>query len=71
MPAKRHAFKLTLEADGKHSEDEAIRSLRAFLKSAWRCYGLKCTSAEQARITNDLFEDHEARDKQCRSDQGK
>jgi hypothetical protein len=53
---KRHSFDLTLEADGRQTEDEAVRSLRAFLKAAWRSWGLRCTSAERSKVIDGLYD---------------
>ena len=40
-------FSLTLTAPKTDTDDQAIRRLRAFLKSAGRAYGLRCTRCEQ------------------------
>ena len=42
MKSKSATFNVTLSAPAADSHDEATRRLRAFLKSALRCYGLRC-----------------------------
>jgi len=43
---ERHRYRVTLSAAAGQSEEQAVRSLRAFLKMALRSYGLRCTDLE-------------------------
>jgi hypothetical protein len=51
--SKRHRFAITLEAGPNQTHDESTRMLRAFLKLALRCYGLRCTSALEIKPPDD------------------
>ncbi len=42
---KQRQYQITLTTSPTTTEEEATRRLRAFLKSALRAFGLRCTSA--------------------------
>jgi hypothetical protein len=42
---KTYRYSLTIATSPGQTEDESVRSLRAFLKLAIRSYGIRCTSA--------------------------
>lgn len=42
--AKHPGYVVTLRPERYLTEDEGLRALRAFLKSALRSYGLRCTA---------------------------
>ena len=43
-PASNQTFKLTLRPEGRCTEPEGFRRLKACLKSMLRSYGLRCTA---------------------------
>jgi hypothetical protein len=43
--AKTYQYSLTIATSPGQTQDESVRSLRAFLKLAIRSYGIRCTSA--------------------------
>ena len=47
----RHAYRIIMVAEPGTDESEQLRSLRHFLKRAWRTYRLRCTSIEPVRQT--------------------
>jgi len=55
--SKRHAYRVTLSAAAGQSEEQAVRSLRAFLKMALRSYGLRCTDLEPCVSEESASED--------------
>jgi hypothetical protein len=42
---KARRYAITLTTSPGMTEEEATRRLRAFLKSAWRAFGLRCVEA--------------------------
>jgi hypothetical protein len=51
--SKRYRYSITLESEPNQTYEESTRMLRAFLKMAWRSYGLKCTSAIETTPQNE------------------
>jgi hypothetical protein len=45
----RHSYVLVIESGPAASQDESVRSLRALLKAAKRCYGFRCVSVERSQ----------------------
>lgn len=50
---RRYRFQLVLAAESGLSHDEAIRALRAALKSLGRSYGFKCVDAVEVKPPDD------------------
>ncbi len=44
---KQRRYQITLTAPATMTAEESTRRLRAFLKMAWRAFGLRCTSATE------------------------
>jgi hypothetical protein len=51
---RQRRYAITLTTPAAMTEEESTRRLRAFLKMAWRAFGLRCTSAvEVGHAAND------------------
>jgi hypothetical protein len=44
---KQRRYQITLTAPATMTAEESTRRLRSFLKTAWRSFGLRCTSASE------------------------